>query len=1118
MTCLLSRNWAPAALLTLLVLCAFAPAQTVSLSRTSLAFGNEAVGTTSAGLNAILTNTDTKVPLDVVIAASGDYIESDNCAGIVAPSGSCTIVVKFKPQSGGTIDGVVTLADNANNSPHMITLSGTGVVPLTVSPAALTFASLGVGGTSAAQTVTVTNNLSKSVTLGVAASGDYTAAGNGGTPCGASLASKVSCTLGVKFKPTVAGTIDGSVALTQNVNSTPQIVSLTGTATGGKTPNLTFNPAALAFGNLGVGVTAKKTITVTNSSTKAITISFATSGDYSAVGGTTSPCGGSLAAGNQCTISVSFEPTATGTIHGGLTITNNGSVASIVLNLSGKGVDPVAVAPTTLTFPQQYEGATSAAKTVTVTNNLKTALAISSIAASADYSLVLLPTGKPCGTSLAAGASCKIGVAFSPIATKGTIPGVLTVASNAPSSPQVVELSGSAKGVLPRFAYVANNLDDTVSMYTVDVTTGLLRSNGYLVLGGQSGGIAVHPSDKFAYISNRPGGAISEFKINAKNGMLSVTGAPVPTGAAPGAVVADPTGKFAYCVSESGNSISAYSVNASSGALTTVAGSPFTTSSPEGITITPSGKFLYVANNSTSTVSAYSIDAGTGALTAAPGSPYSALNAPNGVIVDPTGKFVYVTSSPTDAVLGYTINAKTGALTLLSPVPVDTGQSPFNMTFDQSGKFLFVANIDSSNISAYSVNPGSGALTPVAGSPFMTGGANPFSVVVDASNQFLYATDQSDDVSIFSINSGGSLTLRQTVATRSGSAMMAMTSGTTPVTYTSRFAYAANFGGDNVSGFTVDAETGALTEVSGSPFAAGPAPFNVITDPAGKFAYVVNSYEGSGSDAGSLSAYTINASTGILTAITGSPFGTGIFPLTGAVDPSGRFLYVGGELATFFTINASTGALTAQALPGFETNLMALDPSGRFLYAAIGTSTIVTYNIDPSSGALTMASSATGPVSTESVSADPSGRFVYVVAQGATTSTVTSYAVNLSSGALSAIGSPLAAVGGEAHPAMDPLGRFLYVASQTAGGISAYAIGRSTGVLSPVAGSPFAANASGGSTVDPSGRFLYLSSGFANSGLIFAFAIDPSSGALTPAGQTIAGPGTNGIAIVPEIH
>ena len=150
----------------------------------------------------------------------------------------------------------------------------------------------------------------------------------------------------------------------------------------------------------------------------------------------------------------------------------------------------------------------------------------------------------------------------------------------------------------------------------------------------------------------------------------------------------------------------------------------------------------------------------------------------------------------------------------------------------------------------------------------------------------------------------------------------------------------ANQGG-NVSAYTINATNGALTQVAGSPFPAGSLPFYVVVDPMGRFVYVANA------DSNNVSAYTINASTGALTPVAGSPFGAGTEPLGVAIDPRGEFAYVTnagdhyrrrGNAAdvSAYTINASTGALTPVAGSPFgaQKDLIgaAVAPTGKFLY------------------------------------------------------------------------------------------------------------------------------------------------------------------------------------------
>lgn len=149
--------------------------------------------------------------------------------------------------------------------------------------------------------------------------------------------------------------------------------------------------------------------------------------------------------------------------------------------------------------------------------------------------------------------------------------------------------SNTAKGDLavkaqPRFAFIANDLDDSVSLYSIDAKTGLLQANGY-VYTASSGDrpwttcLTVDPSQKFAYAINSEFGgslppSILGYSFDKNTGQLSpLPGAPVSVGFGPSCLVFEPQGKFAYLVS--GNNVSAFSLDPVSGALSEIVGSPF---------------------------------------------------------------------------------------------------------------------------------------------------------------------------------------------------------------------------------------------------------------------------------------------------------------------------------------------------------------------------------------------------------------------------------------------------------------------------------------------------------------------------------------------------------------
>ncbi len=413
---------------------------TATVSPKSLAFGNVAAGTTSPAKTVTLTNSGSgALPISSIVA-SGNFTETNNCSNSLAANSSCTVTVTFNPTVAAAITGAITFNDGATTSPQLVKLTGTGVVPLTFSPTSLTLPSTAAGQTSSA-TVTLTNKQTTAISLSPNTSADYSV--TGGT-CGASLGAAASCTITVTFAPQYKGSIKGALAVTTNGAFSPQIVGLTGTATGGPTVPLTISPATLTFSATGIGTTsAAKIVTVTNKSAGSITINAITaSPNYSAVASGSSPCGGTLAKSAKCTLSVTFTPSDTGSIKGAVAIASSGgAVTTQIVGLSGTGEIPVTLVPTSLTFASQAIGTTSAPKSVTLTNNSGAAVTISSIAASGDFTAA--PSGTaPCGATVAAAATCTFSVTFSPNVT-GAINGAATVMHNAPLGPAVIKLTGT---------------------------------------------------------------------------------------------------------------------------------------------------------------------------------------------------------------------------------------------------------------------------------------------------------------------------------------------------------------------------------------------------------------------------------------------------------------------------------------------------------------------------------------------------------------------------------------------------------------------------------------------------------------------------------------------------
>lgn len=347
-------------------------------------------------------------------------------------------------------------------------------------------------------------------------------------------------------------------------------------------------------------------------------------------------------------------------------------------------------------------------------------------------------------------------------------------------------------------------------------------------------------------------------------------------------------GQFVYVANDetpgAPGDVSGYTIDSSTGALIPISGSPFAAEiQPISIVVDPTIRFVYVVNAGSTSVSGYMIDSKNGALTPIPGSPFATINVPESIAVDPTGRFAYVANTAGSNVSGYLIDPASGALTPIHGSPFAAGLGPNSVAIDATGRFVYVTNVVSNNVSGYALDPTTGALTPLPGSPFATGSTAtlPSFVGVDPEGNFAYVANEfgssATSVSGFAINA-----ITGTLKPVSGSPFADVgCPHSIAVDPRGKFAYSANecTTANGVSAYVIDTSMGALTPVSGSPFASGNTPKSVAVDPTSKFAYVANAADSN------IWAYTTDPSTGALMTIPGSPFASGIAPLSVAVSP-----------------------------------------------------------------------------------------------------------------------------------------------------------------------------------------------------------------------------------------
>jgi RHS repeat-associated protein len=400
----------------------------VTTAPTSLAFTGGTIGTISAAKTFKITNnTTSSVTINSITTNVPDYtINPGTCLTAPLPSKGkfCTVTVQVTPSSAAD-DGAIIVTDNAPNAlPLVVKLTSAataGSSPISLSKTSLIFKTLS-GSTSVAQTITVTNTSASTVTLGtITASADYTILGN---TCTASLAAAAKCTFQIEFQPTFVGKIEGSAAVPVNApnSNSPQVVNLTGTS---ETP-LTVAPASLTFASQAIDSTSTaKPVKITNNSASAVTLSSVVpSGDFQIQpsGTTCSLTGGTLLAGQICTIEVQFSPTIAGSALGALTVANNASPNPLIISLTGTGAGTgftLSALPSKFNVTQGSNGAS----TITVAD-------VGSFTGSVSLTASGLPTG--------------VTAAFNPTSTTGASTLTLTASASATAGTATVTVTGTS--------------------------------------------------------------------------------------------------------------------------------------------------------------------------------------------------------------------------------------------------------------------------------------------------------------------------------------------------------------------------------------------------------------------------------------------------------------------------------------------------------------------------------------------------------------------------------------------------------------------------------------------------------------------------------------------------
>jgi P pilus assembly chaperone PapD len=474
----------------------------VGVAPTSLSFGSLTVNTKSAADTIVVTNDNRRsVAITKVSSSLSEFIVTGPALPFtLRAGGSASFQVAFLPNAAQSFSGriVVSLSHQESmSSTHSVAVTGTGVSPappaqtylLSASASSLSFGNALVGS-SASQTMTLTNSGTGSVTISQAA---ISGAGFSVSGCSGAvtLAAGQSLTLTVSFAPATAGSAAGNISVVSSATNSPATIALSGT---GVQPQISVTPASASFGNVTVGVSNSQLLTIKNTGTANLSVTQAAlAGTGFSLTGLTLPL--TVAPGGSSSFTLGFTPAVAGSITGSVTLVNNAPSSPLVVALAGIGVAPalqLTASPVSLSFGSIATG-TSTTQSVRVTNTGNSSVTVSQISESGTGFSV---AGFTVPLALAAGQSTTFSVMFAP-ATAASLSGSVTITSNATNSPATIALSGT--GVQPQisvtpasvsFGNVTVGVTNTQSLTirnagtaNLSVTQAALAGTGYTLRG-----------------------------------------------------------------------------------------------------------------------------------------------------------------------------------------------------------------------------------------------------------------------------------------------------------------------------------------------------------------------------------------------------------------------------------------------------------------------------------------------------------------------------------------------------------------------------------------------------------------------------------------------------------
>jgi len=333
-----------------------ATAAALTATPNSIAFGSVAVGS-EATQTIHLENTggESASISKLTISGSGVSLSGLTAPMTLAAGQTANLTVTYKPVAAGTLTASLSITSNAADPSVVVGINATATLStLSATPASVSFGNV-VVGSDTTQTIRLQNIGTSQVTIS-SITPSVSSIAISGVTLPVNLAPGASATLTAAYKPTAAGSVAGKITVTSNAVGSPTIVDLSATAAAASV-QLTPSASSLSFGSVTLGSSGASQVTVKSTGNTNASISKV------AITGTGFVLASSAASvildpSQTESYTVNFDPKATGSVSGTLTITSNAANSPLNIALSGTGAAATAQHAVALTWDRSSSSVT----------------------------------------------------------------------------------------------------------------------------------------------------------------------------------------------------------------------------------------------------------------------------------------------------------------------------------------------------------------------------------------------------------------------------------------------------------------------------------------------------------------------------------------------------------------------------------------------------------------------------------------------------------------------------------------------------------------------------------------------------------------------------------------